>query len=263
MTQNSIRRKIWLQVGQNEDGSLPSSWFNSFFAYAIFFSIFIAVIGTETPETSNWKDHLSHTETIIGILFLIEYLIRAWVSTLSKRFGRGLKGTIRFLIQPSALIDLIAITPLFLGGIGSEVYLVRIIRLTRILRLGKLGKFQAAFSRIAYAVSSRLEELKIIGLYTILLILGSSALLYAVEGQIQPEAYGSIPKAMWWSLMTITTVGYGDVYPVTALGKLITALSAIAGICVIAVGAGLIASGFDEASEVRKLEKQKSQKASE
>ena len=68
---------------------------------------------------------------------------------------------------------------------------------------------------------------------------------------------------MWWSLMTITTVGYGDVYPVTALGKLITALSAIAGICVIAVGAGLIASGFDEASEVRKLEKQKSQKASE
>ena len=262
MTPNSIRKKLWLQVGPKEDGSLPTSWFNSFFAYAIFFSIFIAVIGTEISETSDWKDHLSRAETIIGILFLIEYVIRAGVSTLSKRFGKGLKGTIRFLIQPSALIDLIAITPLFLGGIGSEVYLVRIIRLTRILRLGKLGKFQAAFSRISYAISSRIEELKIIGLYTILLILGSSALLYAVEGQLQPEAYGSIPKAMWWSLMTITTVGYGDVFPITALGKIITALSAIAGICVIAVGAGLIASGFDEAAEVRKVEQQKSQKPS-
>ncbi len=115
------------------------------------------------------------------------------------------------------------------------------------LRLGKIGKFQNAFEHIAYAISSRLEELKIVGLYTGLLTLVSSTLLYFAEGKIQPEAFGSIPKAMWWSIITITTVGYGDTFPITILGRIITAITALAGISVIAIAAGLIASGFDEA----------------
>ncbi len=117
----------------------------------------------------------------------------------------------------------------------------------RIFRLGKVGKFQNAFGHISYAISSRLEELKIVGLYTSVLTLISSALLYFAEGKVQPEAFGTIPKAMWWSIITITTVGYGDTYPITPVGRIITGLTALAGISVIAIAAGLIASGFDEA----------------
>ena len=89
--------------------------------------------------------------------------------------------------------------------------------------------------------------MKIIGLYTSVLTLISSALLYFAEGKVQPEAFGTIPKAMWWSIITITTVGYGDTYPITPVGRIITGLTALAGISVIAIAAGLIASGFDEA----------------
>ena len=247
MNINSIRQKIWLEVGQRQDGSLPNSIFNRFFAYTIFFSIFLAVVMTALSQESLLATITNKVETFVGILFLVEYIIRAWVSPLSQRYGKGIQGICRFLLSPSALIDLIAITPLFLGLIGSEIYLIRIIRLARILRLGKVEKFQKAFTHISYAISSRLEELKITGLITGVLILISSALLYATEGDAQPDAFGSIPKAMWWSVITITTVGYGDVHPITTLGKIITALTALTGIGVIAISAGLIASGFNEA----------------
>ena len=243
----SFREKLWLQVGEKNDGSLPSSWFNSFFAYLIVFSIILVVIGTEFPADSRLATITSRIEELIGVLFLVEYLIRTWVSSLSKRYGRGVKGVIRYVLTPSSLIDIIAIAPLFLGVVGSEIYLIRIIRLARIFRLGKVGKFQNAFGHITYAISSRLEELKIIGLYTSVLTLISSALLYFAEGKVQPEAFGTIPKAMWWSIITITTVGYGDTYPITTFGRIITGLTALAGISVIAIAAGLIASGFDEA----------------
>ena len=247
MRGSSIREKLWLQVGEQKDGSLPSSWFNSFFAYLIVFSIFLVVVGTEFSPDSFASGITTRIESIIGVLFLLEYLIRAWVAPLSKRYGKGFKGIGRYVLTPSAIIDFIAIAPLFLGLVGSEIYLVRIIRLARIFRLGKVGKFQNAFGHIVYAVSSRLEELKIVGLYTGVLTLISSTLLYFVEGKIQPEAFGTIPKAMWWSVITITTVGYGDTFPITPLGRIITALTALAGISVIAIAAGLIASGFDEA----------------
>ena len=243
----SIREKLWLQVGEKNDGSLPSSWFNSFFAYLIVFSIVLVVVGTEFPSGSTLANITSKIEEIIGVLFLVEYLVRIWVSPLSKRYGRGIKGGIRYALTPSSIIDIIAIAPLFLGIVGSELYLVRIIRLARIFRLGKVGKFQNAFGHISYAITSRIEELKIIGIYTSVLTLISSALLYFAEGKVQPEAFGTIPKAMWWSIITITTVGYGDTYPITTLGRIITGLTALAGISVIAIAAGLIASGFDEA----------------
>ena len=84
---SSVREKLWMQAGENPDGSLPDSWFNSFFAYLIVFSIGLVVIGTEFASGSSLANISSRLEAIIGILFLVEYLIRAWVSPLSKRYG--------------------------------------------------------------------------------------------------------------------------------------------------------------------------------
>ena len=158
---SSIREKLWLQVGEKKDGSLPSSWFNTFFAFLIIFSIVLVVIGTEFTPGSIAEKITNTFENSIGVIFVIEYLIRGFVSPLSKRYGKGLKGILRYLLTPSSIIDLIAIAPIFLGIVGSEIYLVRIIRLARIFRLGKVGKFQNAFGHIIYAIFSRIEELKI------------------------------------------------------------------------------------------------------
>ena len=257
MGHSSFRRKIWIQVGEQKDGGIPNSWFNSLFAFLIVFSIILVVIGTEFSTESLAGEITNKIEQIIGLLFVVEYLIRAYVSPLSQRYGKGIRGILRYLLSPTSLIDLIAIAPLFLGLVGSEIYLLRIIRLARIFRLGKVGKFQNAFGHIAYAILSRLEELKIIGIYTGVLTLVSSTLLYFAEGKVQPEAFGTIPKAMWWSVITITTVGYGDTYPITSFGRIITAFTALAGISVIAIAAGLIASGFDEAIQHSRKKGQK------
>ena len=116
---SSIREKLWFQAGEKKDGSLPSSWFNSFFAYLIVFSIVLVVLGTEFPYGSTLANITSKIEELIGVLFLVEYLIRVWVSPLSKRYCRGVKGVVRYALTPSSIIDIIAIAPLFLGIVGS------------------------------------------------------------------------------------------------------------------------------------------------
>lgn len=256
----SFRRKVYLEAGQKKNGSPRKSNFNNLSAFLIIISIAFFVIGTEFKEGSLESILISRVDNIIGILFILEYLIRLWVAPLSKRFGKGIKGYLKFIFHPSSIIDLVAISPVFLGFIGSEMYLIRIIRLARIFRLGKVGKFKNAFAHIIFALSIRIEELKIVGLYTSALTLLSSAFLYLAESKVQPEAFGSIPKAMWWSIITITTVGYGDTYPITTFGRIITALTALAGISVIAIAAGLIASGFDEAIKQSKKSKNSNKK---
>ncbi len=104
-----------------------------------------------------------------------------------------------------------------------------------------------AFNAVTQAVRRRAYELWLSLVFSAALLLVSSAFLYLIEGGIQPEAFGSIPRAMWWSVATLTTVGYGDVYPVTAVGRFFGALTAIIGIGLIAMPTGILASAFSEA----------------
>ena len=115
--------------------------------------------------------------------------------------------------SPAAVLDLLALAPLLFVFIGSEAYLFRLFRLLRVLRLAKLGRFSTAWEHVGQAVSSRRYELIMSAALALLLMLISSTLLYLVEGQAQPATFGSIPRAMWWSICTLTTVGYGDATP--------------------------------------------------
>ena len=144
------------------------------------------------------------------------------------------------------MIDLISFAPALLGGFGPA-YLLRLLRLARILRLAKLGRFSKAWSLLAEAVGSRRYELMLTAMAAVFVLLISATLLYAVEGQGQPDKFGSIPRAFWWSVVTLTTIGYGDVYPATTLGKILTGITAVIGIGLIATPAGIIAAALSDA----------------
>lgn len=127
------------------------------------------------------------------------------------------------------------------------MFLLRLLRLLRLVRLAKLGRYSLAIGAIGDALRDRRYELGASVAIAIVLLLVTSSLLYVVEGEVQPETFGSIPRAMWWSIATLTTVGYGDVVPITALGRTLAGATALLGIGLVALPTGILAAAFSDA----------------
>jgi voltage-gated potassium channel len=124
---------------------------------------------------------------------------------------------------------------------------LRLVRLVRIVALAKLGRYSSALNAIGHAIHSRRYELTMSLVIAGMLLLVSSTFLYLVEGEGQPDDFGSIPRAMWWSIATLTTVGYGDAVPQTVIGRILAGFTAITGIGLIAMPTGILAAAFSDA----------------
>lgn len=183
-------------------------------------------------------------------LFSVEFILRVWTCTEDERFSGPLTGRLRYALTPMALIDLIAILPFYLPLIlPVDLRFLRALRILRIFRLLKFARYSRAVRIFGRVIREKKEEL-VISLTAILVALVLIAsLMYVLEKDIQPEAFGSIPAALWWGVVSLTTVGYGDVYPITPLGKIFGGMVALLGIGVFALPAGIIASGFAQATQ--------------
>jgi voltage-gated potassium channel len=212
----------------------------------ILFSAGLAVLETEPVIMDAWAKEIVWAELAIAAIFSLEYLGRLFAAGRDSRYV-GLRGRLRWMATPSAILDLLAILPSLILVGGDSGFLLRFLRLLRILRIARLGRFGMAFDQIWDVVRQRTPELLASLLFAMVLLLLSASALYLAEGGVQPEAFGSIPRALWWAVATLTTVGYGDVYPITPLGRFLAAVTAIAGIGLIAMPAGILAASFAEA----------------
>jgi voltage-gated potassium channel len=179
----------------------------------------------------------------------MEYLVRLWAEGESPRF-RGVQGRIRYALTPAAIVDLIAFLPSLVLPVlpgTSNFMLLRLFRLVRILRLARLGRFSLAMRHLSQAVTDRREELLLSLMLATFILVFSAAGMYLLEGENDPQRFGSIPRAMWWSVCTLTTVGYGDIYPHTVPGKILGGFTSIAGIGLIAMPTGILAAAFSAA----------------
>lgn len=236
----------------------PTAWphrglspLNRVLAALIVVAVFFAVIETEPTIIERRSGFLRAIEAVFTIVFLAEYLVRIWIAPEKPRYA-GRFGRLRYMASVPALIDLLAILPGLFVFIGSEAFVVRLFRLLRILRLARLGRFSRAIDAITTAVNSRRYELLMSLTIAGILLLVSSTLLYLIEGTVQPDRFGSIPRAMWWSIATLTTVGYGDVFPVTPLGRILAGITAITGIGLIAMPTGILAAAFSDAIQMQR-----------
>jgi voltage-gated potassium channel len=209
-------------------------------------SVGMAMLETE-PLVSAGREPLFRTlELVFGILFLAEYLVRLWVADMSPEFAGSRWPRLKFMTSPSAIIDLIAILPAMLAMAAGGTLALRFVRFFRLLRLAKLGRFSRAWKDLAAAIKSRAEELFIAFSLAGFVMIIASTMLYWAEADAQPEKFGSIPRAAWWAIVTLTTVGYGDVFPITPLGKLFSGLVLIAAIGLIALPTGIFAGAMSE-----------------
>ncbi len=228
----------------------------------------ILAVSLETVESFNvnFSLYFKWFEIISVSIFTVEYLVRIWTCTFEEKFKSPVFGRVRYILTPMALIDLVAILPFFLPFVlpmtpGVDFRFVRAVRMFRILRILKLGRYSVTIQKLGRVMKNKKEELVItLGVVGILLVFASS-LMYYVENSTQPDVFSSIPAAMWWGIATLTTVGYGDVYPITSAGKLLGALIAVLGIGMVALPAGILGSAFmEEIEEKRDKEREDNKK---
>ncbi len=226
----------------NEDE--PKTWLEKFLIAAIILSVICVVLETETLVQQQYKSFFFYFEIIITSLFSLEYLARL-ILVKEYKGKRGIKAKLSYLASPMAICDLIAIIPTFLMFLSGDLLLLRIFRLFRMLRILKLMRGNKTIKVFLDSLVKSRSQLALSLGITITMIFFGAITLYIVEGPSQPEAFGSIPRAMWWSMATLTTVGYGDIYPLTPLGKVLASFLAILGIGIVALPAGVIAANFN------------------
>ena len=212
-------------------------------------AVISAAIETEPTISDSHQQLFRLLELSFGALFATELLVRWWSAAgEAKTIGEAWKSRVRWLFSVPTLIDVLALSPTFFSAGSMPFYGLRLVRLLRILRIARLGRFSRAWKFLAKAIASRQDELLMTFVAALSVMLISSTALYVAEGDVQPEKFGSIPRAMWWALETLTTIGYGDVAPVTPLGKILAGMTAFLGIGLIAVPTGIIASAFTQAA---------------
>ena len=174
-------------------------------------------------------------ETLTILFFTAEYVLRLWTAESPRRYAFG----------PWGIIDFIAFAPYWLA-LGFDLRAARILRLIRLVRLLKLLRYARALDRLALAFRDVKEELIVFGVFACAVLYLSAVGIYFFENDAQPESFSSIPQSLWWALVTLTTVGYGDIYPVTVGGRVFTFLVLAVGLGVVAVPTGLIAAALQE-----------------
>lgn len=187
----------------------------------------------------------------IGI-FTIEYILRIWSCTEDPRYRAPQGSRLRFAVTPLAIVDLIAVLPFYLPFVLADLRFIRAIRLFRLFRILKLAHYSRALQTFDDVLRLKKDELGLMLFTMIILLITSAGLMYEAEHAAQPEAFASIPDAMWWGIVTLATVGYGDIYPVTPWGRLIGSVVVILGIGLFALPAGILAMGFVQVQAKRK-----------
>lgn len=209
----------------------------------ILVSILLGVAETEVLLTTGHMHLFAAAHLLLFAIFPVEYAARIYASTENPRY----RSRFSYALTLPALLDLLVLISFILPFLGLEATLLRLFRAARLVRLARLGRYSIAMQMIYQAVTDRRYELAVSMVIASGLMLLSSTALYFVERDLQPEAFGSIPRSMWWSVATLTTVGYGDIVPSSALGKAAAALTAVTGIGIIALPTGILAGAFSEA----------------
>jgi len=215
----------------------------------IWVSIVFGVSATESSIAGWLGGKLYLIDHLLLAIFAIEYACRLWTCGLNPRF-RGVRGFFRYATTPASIADLVVILPLLLPTPPTWILIFRLLRILRLLRLAAMPHIHTAMREFYEALAAKRFEMVFTLFLGVILILLSSTTLYLVEREVQPDVFGSIPKAMWWSVVTFTTVGYGDAVPISTLGKFCAGLFAILGLGLVAMLTGVFASALSHAAEL-------------
>ena len=242
MNKESVKRRVFdiIQIGNQND--LPSRAFDIGLVCVIILNITAMFLET-FQELAPWQGVFNGIEFVTVLLFCVEYILRIWTAEyLYPGLSRG-KAILRFLRSYDGVIDLLTILPFFfLSGFVA----FRLLRVVRIFHLFRINSQYDSFNVIRSVLYEKRNQIASSVFIIIILMLASSLFMYSVEHEAQPEAFRNALSGIWWSVSTLLTVGYGDIYPVTLLGKAMAIVITFLGVGVVAIPTGIISAGFVE-----------------
>lgn len=199
-----------------------------------------------------YSDLLSILRFVFFIFFLIEYILRLWIADIVMKDRKNpIKSRIRYMLTPRAIIDLLALLPVMLGGTVIDFRIFRVLRLLRVSQLKGLRRYTDILIKVLKLKGAQLMSSIFI---MFIFMLASAVIIYDFENKVQPEVFNNILSCLWWSMSAITTVGYGDMYPITPFGKVLGACMSIFGVFLMAVPVGILTTGFFEISKKQSAE---------
>lgn len=262
-----LKLRIFKVIDQGNEDMQANDVFDYFIVTLIVLNVAAIILQSFDDINAKYEVLFNRFEIFSAIVFTIEYILRIWTAELKYEVGSTFHARVKFILSPMAIIDLLAILPFYLlllnmTHINIDLMFIRILRLTRLLRVFKLSRYSNALKLVAKVLKDKKEELMSTMFVTFILLLIASTLMYNIEHNAHKEAFPNIVASFWWAIATLTTIGYGDVYPVTGWGRLLSGIIAILGIGLVALPTGIISSSFIEELSTRHKKKEEKEEES-
>ena len=230
--------------------------FNAFIIILIIANVIAVMLETVESIYKPYAEFFRIFDLVSVIIFTAEYILRVWSCNHDPRYAHRIHGRLKYIFSTGALIDLVAILPFYFHIIiGLDLRVLRLLRLLRFLRLFRLTAYLSSARMVRNVFKSKANDLKLSLVLILFFIIIAACLVYIAEHLAQPKIFSSIPATIWWAITTVTTIGYGDMIPITLIGKVLTSIISLAGLALLALPAGIITAGFLQ--ETRKNIKQK------
>ena len=243
----AIKERVFKIISKAEDGDRVSVIFDWTIMALIALSIISIILEPFASIYDKYHPVFQVFEVITVVVFTIEYLLRIWTADLL--FPEAKHPRLKYIFSFMAIIDLLAILPFYLPFISADLRflrMMRLFRLFRLLRVFKLGRYFEALQIIVKVIKTSGPQLIMSVVICFFVMLFSAIIMYTVENPVQPEQFPNVISSLWWAICTLTTVGYGDVYPITHVGRFFASLISLVGIGIIAIPTGIIAAGFNQ-----------------
>jgi voltage-gated potassium channel len=246
------RQRLWEIINLAQHGDIASRIFDITILILIVLNIIALILASIDSVKQQYGVYLHYFELFCVFTFTIEYILRVWSCVSSHLYQAPIKGRLRYMLQPVPLLDLLAILPFYLSLLDVNTTFLRFARLLRVIRIAEISRYYTAIRALTNVLKNSREELILTFFSLFFVLLTVSCLVYYVENPVQPEAFPDIPTTLWWGFVTLTTIGYGDIFPITALGRALTAVFAVLGIGLFAIPGGILASGFMDELQKRR-----------
>lgn len=241
-----LRRRLHDILEGNQPNDRTGNAVRRFLVALIVLNVTATVLETVPAVAAYADSHLHWFERGSVVVFALEYLLRLWVAPLGAPDRSPTVARLRWLGSPLALVDLLSVAPACLPWLGVDLRSVRALRLLRILRIARLGRYSQALQTLHNVLRDRAPDLLSLLFLLLAMLVVSATVMYQFEHDAQPQQFSSIPATMWWGIVTLTTIGYGDMSPVTDAGRAFGGVVAVLGIAMFALPAGLLGAAFVE-----------------
>lgn len=252
-----IKSKIYNVIRDDDENTLIGNIFDTVIISLIILNVIFIV--ADTFEMPRWYSVISRALEIVSVtIFTVEYALRLFTADLKYPSKNAVVARLRYMVSFMAIIDLLAILPFYIPlAFDVDLRVLRALRIFRLFRIFKFGRYTMAMKIVTEVFKRKRHQLLSSVMIIFILMIISSVIIYSAEHDSQPDIFKNAFSGLWWSVATFTTVGYGDIFPITAIGKFFSACIALLGIGIVAVPTGIISAGFIELSDEKENKDEK------